>query len=351
MLRKVFRKKCIPRQSLAAEGSLFEKPVAVTLDHPLAVLLLTQPAHSDVKDLFSRFSARPLETSTLRDIARHYSMDVATLYFVHRAYDEPENNSAQKRYFRYLEELQTNEVREMVKPLKEYYAVFVPGLNYHDSSNGGDFARQRKLLQDCGINNELVRTGNWGFTNENAEIISDRLRLLSKKYEKIIVVSASKGGLETAIALGNLLDPLDIKPIRAWVSVGGILKGSPLADQYLTWPKCWIAEVGLLFVRQNIEFVRDVSYAKRSADFASLHFPEHVKRIHFVGAPLSTDIHKRIRSAYCSIRDFGPNDGITPIADEITENGVVVSELGFDHYYQHPEIDKKTIALALTVIN
>ena len=62
-----------------------------------------------------------------------------------------------------------------------------------------------------------------------------------------------------------------------------------------------------------------------------------------------TQVEKRIRSHYCSISEFGPNDGITPLADEVTENGIVVTELGLDHYYKSPDIDKKTIALALMV--
>lgn len=351
MLSRILGKSCTPKKSLKAEGNLFGRPFAATLDDPLAVHILTQPGHNEVIDLFSKYSDKPLDTTTLIEIAQNYSMDVATLYFLQRAYNQPQNNLAQKQYLAYLDKLKTKNANELVKPLKDFYAVFVPGLNYHDTSNGGDFAKQRKLLHDCGVKNELMKTGNWGFTNDNAEIIAERLKVLSKQYEKIIVVSASKGGLETAITLGKLLKPEEIKPVKAWVSVGGILKGSPVADKYLTWPRCWIAEIGLLFVRQNINLVRDVSYTKRQKDFLTLKFPEHIKRIHFVGAPLSTQIHKRIKSTYCSIKGFGPNDGITPIADETTENGVIVSELGFDHYYQHPEIDKKTIALALTVIH
>lgn len=351
MLSGIFGKRCTPKKSLKAEGYLFGRPFAATLDDPLAVHLLTHADHKEVIDLFSKYSAMPLDTTTLIEIAQNYSMDVATLYFLQRAYYLPQNNLAQKQYLAYLDKLKTKNANDLVTPLKDFYVVFVPGLNYHDTSNGGDFAKQRKLLLDFGVKNELIQTGNWGFTNVNAEIIAGRLKELSQQYENIIVVSASKGGLETAITLGRLLKPEEIKPVKAWVSVGGILKGSPVADKYLTWPKCWIAEIGLLFVRQNINLVRDVSYSKRQKDFSSLKFPEHIKRIHFVGAPLSTQIHKRIKSTYCSIKGFGPNDGITPIADETTEDGIIVSELGFDHYYQHPEIDKKTIALALTVIH
>lgn len=351
MAYKILGGSCLPKITLQAEGNLFGRPFKTTLDNKLAVQILANPQNEEVTGLFSEYATKPLDTNTLIDISKKHSMDVATLYFLQRAYNQPQNNSAQKQYLAYLDKLATNDADEHIRPLKEYYAVFVPGLNYHDSTNGGDFSKQRKLLLEYGVQNELIKTGNWGLTNDNARIIADRLRVLSKLHKKIIIVSASKGGLETAITLGSLLQPEEIKSVKAWVSVGGILKGSPVADKFLSWPKCWIAEIGLLFVGQKISLVKDVSYSKRQKDFLSLKFPEHIKRIHFIGAPLSTQVHKRIRSNYCSIKNFGPNDGITPIADETTENGIIVSELGFDHYYKHPEIDKKTIALALTVIH
>lgn len=80
---------------------------------------------------------------------------------------------------------------------------------------------------------------------------------------------------------------------------------------------------GFLFVGQKISLVRDVSYEKRKVWNSS--FPKHIKRIHFVGAPLSKQIHKRIKSNYCAIKKFGPNDGITQLADEITDGGIIVS--------------------------
>jgi hypothetical protein len=102
-------------------------------------------------------------------------------------------------------------------------------------------------------------------------------------------------------------------------------------------------------VGQKISLVEDVSYAKRGSGFNDLVFPEQLMRVHFIGAPLSAQVEKRIRSNYCSISAFGPNDGITPLADEVSDGGIIVSELGLDHYYRSPDIDKKTIALALTV--
>lgn len=340
---------CIPKTSIPVDGLLFGRPLQITVDNGLAKQMLTDPSSEVVTKLFADYKDKPLNTSTLAEIAAIHSMDVATLYFLQRAYQDNQNKQAQNLYLTYLDQLSADIYNQQLTPLINYYVAFVPGLDYNDTINGGNFARQRRLLTASGIQNELILTDDWGLTDDNAETVAKRLKELSLTHEKIIVVSASKGGLETAVALGKILKPEETKSIKAWVSVGGILNGSPVADNYLCWPKCWIAEIGLMTVGQKISLVKDVSYKKRANEFAQFVFPDNIKRVHFVGAPLSTQIHKRIKANYCSIKKFGPNDGITPLADEVSQKGIIVSELGFDHYYKHPDIDKKTIALALVV--
>ena len=41
---------------------------------------------------------------------------------------------------------------------------------------------------------------------------------------------------------------------------------------------------------------------------------------------------------------------LTTLTDELTPQGVVITELGLDHYYKHPNIDKKAIALMYTAL-
>jgi adenylate kinase family enzyme len=342
---------CLPKVSIPVNGFLFGRNFTTTVDNQLAKEMLSEDNDENVTKLFSTYANKPLNTTTLSEISKKYSMDVSTLYFLEKSYENPKNKEAQDLYLNYFDQLSDNNFKQKFEHLQDVYVAFVPGLDYLDTTNGGDFAKQRRLFTSNGIQNELILTESWGFADRNAEIVAKRLKELNKQHEKIIVVSASKGGLDVAIALGKLLKAEDISSVKAWVSVGGILKGSPVADKYLSWPKCWVAEIGLLFVGQKISLIKDVSYKKRTEDFKNFNFPEHITRVHFIGAPLATQIHKRIKSNYCSIKDYGPNDGITPLADEVSDGGIVVSELGFDHYYKHPDLDKKTLALALTVIN
>ncbi len=341
---------CLPKKKdiQSARGHFLGQEINVTVDHYLAKAMIENPQSKSVKGLFSHFETDDLKTSVLSEISKKYSKDVATFYFLQRLYENRGNKYCQDLYHQTVLEDKV----DIYTALKKYHIVFVPGLGYkEDTTTGADFAHQRKLLKQYEISNELIETEEWGLSDANAQIIAYQLKSINDNHDNILVVSASKGGLETAIALGKILEPNEIKNIKSWISVGGILRGSPIADNYLKAPKCWFAEFMLWTKGKKIDIVKDLSYEMRKAEFEKLKIPDQINVIHYVGAPLATNISKEIKSRYCSMNAFGPNDGLTPLADEITANGFVVSELGLDHYYRDDQIDKKTMALAYVAVN
>lgn len=303
---------------------------------------------------FAAFDDQKLDNALVSKIAQTYSLDAATLYTLNRIYRREKNKAGQTAYLAYLDKIKSSQIPQEIEQLKSKYLLFVPGLAYkEDTTTGADFARQRRLLTGLGIENKLIETSEYGLSDDNARIIAAEIREASKTHSDIVVVSASKGSLETAIAIGQTMTPAELQNVSDWISVGGILNGSPIADQYLKAPKCWLAEISLWAKGHTIELVRDISHSRRSKDFANYQFPSHINIIHFVGAPLTSQVHRRIKNRYCSMQKaFGPNDGLTTIPDEITEHGTVISELGLDHYFKDDDIDKKTLALAcLTIKN
>jgi hypothetical protein len=347
----MFGGSCLPKTIIPVNGLLFNKVFKTTVDDSLASKMLTNPTDRGVLNLFEIYKDKKNDTETLTEITRKYSADVATLYYLQRIYQSEINRDAQDLYLTYFENQSTNAPQNEFDKLKEYIVVFVPGLAYkEDTTTGADFARQRRLLISKGIKNELIEVGEWDLAEENAKKVAKRLKIISEQNEKIILVSASKGSLETAIALGKILKPEETKSIKSWINVGGILRGSPIADNYLKFPKCWLAKIMLWTKGKKINIVQDMSYKSRKESFSQLQFPKNIKIISFVGAPLATKINKEIKSRYCSMIGLGPNDGLTPLADETIENGMIVSEIGLDHYFRDENIDKKTLALALVAV-
>jgi hypothetical protein len=342
----------LPKNSIPVEGKLFGQSLSTKVDNDLAKRMLTNPLDSQVLDLYSNYQEKPLTTEILADIAKKYSMDVATFYFLQKTYQNKENKAVQNRYQTFLAQQHAQIESPEMAQLQENYLVFIPGIAYkEDTTTGADFATQRRLLSKNNVKNEMIETGEWDLSGPNAGIIAARLKVLNKIHKKIVVVSASKGSLELAIAVGKLMKPEDTESIKTWISICGILRGSPVADIHLTGPKSWYAGALLWTKGQNLDFLRDLSYDFRKSDYKNFSFPKHLKIVQLIAAPLATQISSEISGRYTSMLDLGPNDGVTPLIDELIDNGTIVVELGLDHYFRDPHIEKKTMALALAAIS
>jgi len=78
----------------------------------------------------------------------------------------------------------------------------------------------------------------------------------------------------------------------------------------------------------------------------SIRLPRKILVVQYVAAPLSGDIAEDVRGRYTYLRKYGPNDGLTLLADELVPDGITIVELGFDHFYRDPEINLKSMAIA-----
>ncbi len=339
---------CMPNIRVKAAGTLAGQPFQAMVDGQLAKGLIEGDSSAVIRALTREADAQPIVNQMLAELLRKTSMDFATFYLLDRWYREPQNKAAQDDYGQFVQQISiTNTLPETSAALRQYLIVFVPGLAYReDTTTGADFARQRRLLDALGIANTLIETDEWGSTEDNAQMVAQKIRDLQTDSRPILLVSASKGGLECALALGKILRPEETLHLKAWVSVGGILRGSPVADRYLCFPRCWLAEVPLFLKGKNMDIVRDISHRKRSVEFDALQFPPHLLNIQLVGAPLATKISREIRGRWCNMRHIAPNDGLTTLPDQVIPGSIIVSEPGLDHFFRDPAIDVKTLALA-----
>ena len=296
--------------------------------------------------------ADPYNAESLRHLSETFSTDFATLFFVSELYKNPENKKRQDRFqivFNALSE--SHELPPTPFDKTACVIAFIPGYGYKmDTSTGSDFAQQRKLLEEMGFQVELIETNEVGTVEENADYIAGSIRDLALRQQEVILVSASKGGPEVALALGELLTIDESNHVKAWISVGGILKGSPYADHLSRHPfRCIIENIGIMLghPRGTIE---NLGTAVRQSVLERLTLPPHLLTVHYVGAPLSSQIESDNKGRYMALKDLGPNDGLTLLADELLPGGITITELGLDHYFRDPQIDLKTLALTHVVI-
>ena len=357
---------CASYPKLPVKGYLAGERISTTVDSGLAKHYLEHSlswatANSEldqrIVDVEQRFKERPLDWLTLRELSAETTPDFATLFFIKQSLSDSRNAKLQKAYWQEVNRInpaagRTNRTVIAQSELRKYKLIFIPGFHYlSDPSSGADFYNQRQLFRQLGIRVELAATQEDGTIEENAAIIAAVVRSESKSNTPLIMISASKGGPETALALGKMLNPSETTWVKAWLSVGGLIEGTFLADHVTGWPKSLLARIALRYSGIDPRSLPGMTTAASRERMKGITLPLHIFVLQFVGTPLSGDIANDVRSRYIKLRKYGPNDGLTLLADELIPRGVTIIEPGLDHFYRDPEIDLKSLALANMVAN
>ncbi len=327
-----------------ARGMVAGQLVATTVDSAAAQTLVT--------DTPRRLDALPAPADRVGwlALAAGTSLDTAALLLAATIAADPVNACWRERYEAELAALRAGVAPELAT--EDVLVLAVPGWMYRRSpETGADLARPRAALARLGIASTLVATVENGSVEENAAIIADAVRRHAAAGRTLILLSASKGGAEVAEALGHLLAPEEAQAVRAWVNVGGLLRGTPLADLATTWPTSWLAAAYFAWRDQPAGAgVASLRTDRSSARLERQRLPDALRLVNLVGIPLSGQIGPHARFGYARLARHGPNDALTPIADILALGGVTIAEIGLDHYFADPEMDRKSAALAVVVL-
>lgn len=219
--------------------------------------------------------------------------------------------------------------------------AIVPGVSYRENPrSGADGRLVREQAERMGCRTELIPIATTGSVRENARTI--REWLAAQGDRQILLASLSKGGPDVKVALADPDDPARtahaFRNVRAWVSLCGILDGTPIADWLLSralGPN--LIRLGYLMLGQQSGFLRDLLYRSDGPLAAPLQLPEHLRLISVVGFPQRQHLHRRAsRSGHARLSRFGPNDGGLVLADVCALPGLLYPIWGADHYLQPP---------------
>ena len=288
--------------------------------------------------------AQLLEPGVLKSIADDSgSVDLAASIFATRLAEGP----LQRRL---VERLREDRVAEATTLGSRYTIVFVPGWLYdsHGESTGADFAAPRALLSQLGIDHVMVATHENGSIEENARLIEEALAKLLGEGRELIVVSSSKGGPEVAVALASMGQTAS--RIAAWLNIGGLLRGTALADEATEAPKKWFVNTLLWWKGWRRDGLLSLTtYAASSRRPEDVSLPDHLLVVNLVAVPLSCDVSKRARDGYRSLRASGPNDGLTLLTDAIWPGGETLVIPRTDHFFSGVEVDRLAVAVLRTI--
>jgi hypothetical protein len=292
------------------------------------------------------------DTAALRDalaaLSRTASVDAAATAFAAAVDALPRNRDFRMR----LEAASTEASGGPVASAPRYLFLLVPGWRYRvNVETGADLRQPRAVLERLGFEARLVPLDENGAIEVNARALADAIARHEADGRALILVSTSKGGPETHLALDTLGRSDGARHVAAWVNIGGLLNGTALADYWSGWSQRWIAATGFaLFVGLGTEAIPSMATAPRRARFAELRVPPAVLVVNYIGAPLTTDLRVDVWGDFEVIAPHGPNDGLTLLADAIVPQGVTVVERGLDHYFSAPDLDRRIAALAAVLL-
>src|SRR5262249_54553762 len=132
--------------------------------------------------------------------------------------------------------------------------------------------------------------------------------------------------------------------VVAWINTAGGLQGTALTHEYLF---------------QGLEFLvgpfgaagkESLTTTPGRERVAFLCVPRHVFFVNYVCIPLTRTLSFFARSSFLSLRKYGPNDGISLLADMVYPGGVTLADLGNDHFMRGKPLDITTVALALSAV-
>jgi len=286
------------------------------------------------------------DRNRLKQLSDDFSTDFAALYFADRIGRAAKNRRLRNEFAGTLAGLDgnlSNGRTQLPAEAARYEFLLVPGYLYERHSfTGADLAAPRATLDRLGLAHHFVATIEDGAIERNAEIVAGAIRRRSSAGRRLIVVSVSKSGPEVAWALTQLGEA-NSRRVAAWVNIVGTLQGSALADDGLL-------QVEELSGQVDIAGVESLSTRQSRERFRRFHIPAHVLVVNYIGIPLAADISMLARSGFSELKPYGPNDGLSLLADLVMPDGLTLAEIGRDHFLLDDRVDAATAALAITLI-
>ncbi len=281
--------------------------------------------------------ARGVDRKYLKQVSDKKGAPYAAALFFQRLNQEPRTAAYLKKVFARAEQIRSKGLpRTVRKKAGDFLLAMVPAI-WYDSPQavGGDGRDIRKVASSMGFREALIRVNADGTVEENAKFLCSWLTR-DHGTDKIILASISKGAMD--IKRGLQLCPERFKNVRGWLNIGGINRGSYLITEIKG--NCfynWQARRYFASNKYTYETFRTLDVREDSPVYKHAKLPDHMRVVNVVATPIRRHLTKRAEYGYNVLSKYGPNDGLTVIADSYMPGAVNISLWGTDHYFAIPE--------------
>jgi hypothetical protein len=201
--------------------------------------------------------------------------------------------------------------------------------------SGADGRRVREAAERIGVRVETIPLEPTGSLACNAAIIVRWLQ--DCDAENVILVSLSKGASDLKKAL--VLDAGAFARVSAWISIGGLFEGTPLAGWLLSGERFPTAFRALNRMRGvDLAFLAEVDRRPGGPLDFDFSLPAHLRLLHLLGFPQPQHLTNWLaRRLYRRLAVHGPNDGFMVLSDVVRWPGEIYPIWGADHYFRTGE--------------
>jgi hypothetical protein len=213
---------------------------------------------------------------------------------------------------------------------------------------GADGARVMELAALLGWPAERIKVPSLAPMTENAEALARVLA--AQPCRPTVVASLSKGGADVRAALERPDAAEVMRDVRAWVSLSGIVTGTPLVAWLRARPIRYCgARLLLRLRRQRFAVVDELRRGPGSPLDKPLALPPGMRAIHVFGFPLQRHLGDAwARRGHARLAPLGPNDGGgNLLADVMRLPGDVYPVWGADHYLRPAAWDIRPLLLRI----
>jgi hypothetical protein len=283
-----------------------------------------------------------LDDQLLCQLSRARGVDFATSLL----YRSIRSSAEHGNFIRRLEDLLRDDAPEHAK--LDAALVIAPGAFYRERpETGADGKSLCRVSASLGCRTHVIPTESVGSAAVNGRIICDWL--LNESEQNVILCSLSKGGADVKMALAERDAAEAFRSVVAWINVGGITNGSPMANWLLKRPALALIYRALFWWRgQDFRFIRDLARRPGSPLDFKISLPPHVRAVHVIGFPLTQHVcQRRTRRWHRRLAYHGPNDGATILADSCGLPGLIFPVWGADHYLDAERSPEKLLASLL----
>jgi hypothetical protein len=278
--------------------------------------------------------------------AAHVTMSTALDHETRRLYESLRSSSRHGPFIRAVEQAP----RSPRMPIRDTVLAIGPAALYKEfRRSGADGRRLREAAEGLGLPVDTIPLKPAGTLTENGAIILKWLR--THRDRNIVLVSLSKGGADVKKALAMDSGFESFHRVSAWISVGGLMEGTPLAQWLLSKERIPSALRAInRLAGVDLTFLREVDRRSGGPLDFDLTLPAHLRLVHVLGFPQQAHASNWLaRAFHRRLAEYGPNDGFMLLGDCQRWPGLIYPLWGADHYFRTREDLRPLLERLLTM--